>query len=160
MQPTSTPQLFLSLSLSLLLALTTQTLALAISPNPTTLNERQATAPLPVTCLEYSSIANLSTIGLNSTLRAAYLQAAPDGTDHSVAILNGAEAKLPTLKVDVALNEQCGNLTSVALVEAGNNFTQGIVAQYRISAGGRRREAAVGSVILGCLAVVGMVLVL
>jgi hypothetical protein len=157
MHPTSTSQLRLSISLLFLLLSQTLALAIASNTNPTILSERQTTPSLPVTCLEYSSIANLSTIGLNATLRAAYLQAAPDGTDKSVAILNGAEAKLPALKVDAALNEQCGNLTTVALVEAGNNFTQGIVAQYRVNAGVRGYE--VGSVLWGCLALVGMIFV-
>ncbi|RKU46904.1 hypothetical protein DL546_001850 [Coniochaeta pulveracea] len=150
------------LSLTLLLAfLITHTLALAILPTPNLHDRQTTTTPsLPVSCLEYSSIANLSTIGLNATLRAAYIQAAPDGTDHSVTILNGAEAKLPPLKVDVALNEQCGNLTSVALVEAGNNFTRGIVAQYRVSGAGVRGRERAGSVLAGCLVVVGMVLML
>ncbi|OIW22432.1 hypothetical protein CONLIGDRAFT_687597 [Coniochaeta ligniaria NRRL 30616] len=122
---------------------------------------RQAGAPTGtlVTCLDYGSIANLSTIGLNATYRAAYLQAAPDGTDHSVAILNNAEAKLPPLTKNEALNQQCGNLTTIALTEAANNFTRGIVAQYRISAG-VRNQGGLGLVIVSCLVTLGMFLVM
>ncbi|KAH8901844.1 hypothetical protein BR93DRAFT_942007 [Coniochaeta sp. PMI_546] len=87
-----------------------------------------------VTCVDYATIANLSTIGLNSTYRAAYLEASPDGTEHSAALLNDAEAKLPPLTKNEALNQQCGNLTTIALAEAASNFTRGIVAQYRITA--------------------------
>lgn len=87
-----------------------------------------------VTCLDYGNIANLSTIGLNSTYRAAYLKAAPDGTAHSASLLNNAQKALPPLTANEPLNQECGNLTTIALAEAANNFTQGVVGQYRISA--------------------------
>ena len=45
-------------------------------------------------------------------------------------MLNAAQAKLPKLTADVALNQQCGNLTELAFTEAANNFTKGIVAQF------------------------------
>ncbi|KAB5531457.1 hypothetical protein GE09DRAFT_385759 [Coniochaeta sp. 2T2.1] len=112
-----------------------------------------------VTCLDYSSIANLSTISANSTYRAAYLQAAPDGTDHSVAILNDAQAKLPPLTKNEALNQQCGNLTTIAFSEAANNFTQGIVAQYRIN-GGARIQGGLGAIWAACLVASGMFLLM
>lgn len=125
------------------------------------LSLRQAGAPTGtlVTCLDYASIANLSTIGLNATYRAAYLKAAPDGTDHSVAILNDAEAKLPPLTKNEALNQQCGNLTTIALAEAASNFTRGIVAQYRINAG-VRIQGGLGMVFASFVVVLGMILVL
>ena len=125
------------------------------------LRQRQAsTQPgTMVTCLDYSTIANLSTIGLNATYRAAYLQAAPDGTAHSAAILDGAEDKIPPLTMNAELNQQCGNLTTVALVEAANNFTQGVVAQYRINAGMRNR-GGLGLVMAACLVTVGMLVVM
>jgi len=122
---------------------------------------RQNSAPTGtlVTCLDYSTIANLSTIGLNSTYRAAYLKAAPDGTDHSVKLLNDAEAKLPPLTQNEALNQQCGNLTTIALEGAANNFTQGIVAQYKISAG-VRNQGALGVATIASLLSVGMFMVM
>lgn len=107
-------------------------------------------------CLDYSSIANLSTIGLNSTYRAAYLKASPDGTDQAAAILNGAEAQIPPLTANKELNQQCGNLTTIALEEAANNFTRGVVAQFRISAGARER-GALGLAVASCLVTLGMV---
>lgn len=90
------------------------------------------TTTTTVSCLEYATVANLSTIGLNSTFRAAFLQASPFGTDKSAGILNGAEKELPSLIDDKALNDKCGNLTAVALKEAPLNFTQGIVGPFRI----------------------------
>lgn len=114
----------------------------------------------PVTCLDYGSIANLSTIGLNSTYRAAYLQAAPDGSEHTAALLNNAEAKLPPLTKDEALNQQCGNLTTIALEGAANNFTLGIVAQYRIKNASVRNQGGLGMAVVGCLVALGMVLVM
>lgn len=108
-----------------------------------------------VTCLDYSTIANLSTIGLNSTYRAAYLQASPDGTAHSASLLNDAEAKLPPLTKNEALNQQCGNLTTIALSGAAVNFTQGIVAQYRMNAG-VRNQGGLGIVVVACLVALGM----
>jgi hypothetical protein len=123
---------------------------------------RQTGAPpaAPVTCLDYGSIANLSTIGLNSTYRAAYLQAAPDGSEHTAALLNNAEAKLPPLTKDEALNQQCGNLTTIALEGAANNFTLGIVAQYRIKNASVRNQGGLGMAVVGCLVALGMVLVM
>jgi hypothetical protein len=119
--------------------------------------QTSTTTATAVTCLDYASIANLSTIGLNATYRAAYLQAAPDGTQHSANLLNDAEAKLPPLTKNVALNEQCGNLTTIALTEAANNFTRGIVAQYRVSAG-IRNQGVLGSVIIAFCVTLGAIM--
>lgn len=85
-----------------------------------------------IDCDSYSSIANLSTIGSNSTYRAAFLRSTTDGTNKAASILNTAEAQLPVLINDVPLNEQCGNATAIALTEAANNFTNGIVAEFAI----------------------------
>jgi hypothetical protein len=96
--------------------------------------ERQ-TNPLPTTqvgdpCVDYSFTANMSTISANSSYRAAFMQKAPVGTMITARMLNAAQAKLPTLTADAALNQQCGNLTELALTEAANNFTKGIIAQF------------------------------
>ncbi|OAG10048.1 uncharacterized protein CC84DRAFT_1081627 [Paraphaeosphaeria sporulosa] len=96
--------------------------------------ERQ-TNPLPTTqvgdaCLDYSITANMSTISANSSYRSAFMQKAPVGTIITSRMLNAAQAKLPALTANVALNQQCGNLTELALTEAANNFTKGIVAQF------------------------------
>lgn len=92
---------------------------------------RQTTTPT-ISCLEYATVANLSTINTNSTFRAAFLQSAPFGTDKSQGILNGATKTLKTAINDKALNDQCGNLTAVAIREAPLNFTQGIVGPFQI----------------------------
>ncbi|CAI6342281.1 unnamed protein product [Periconia digitata] len=81
-------------------------------------------------CVDYSITANLSVISANSSYRAAYMQKAQVGTIATANMLNAAQLKLPALTADVALNSQCGNLTDKALVEAANNFTNGIVAQF------------------------------
>lgn len=96
---------------------------------------RQATtggapANQPVTCAEYSTVANLSVIGTNSSYRAAFLQKSPTGTLANAAMFKKAQLRLPALTADAALNRQCGNLTQVALTEAARNLTQGIVAQF------------------------------
>ncbi|KAL1591392.1 hypothetical protein SLS60_012005 [Paraconiothyrium brasiliense] len=96
---------------------------------------QRQTNPLPTTqvgdpCLDYSVTANMSTISANSSYRAAFMQKAPVGTIITARMLNAAQAKLPALTADVALNQQCGNLTQLAFTEAANNFSNGIVAQF------------------------------
>lgn len=91
--------------------------------------------PLPTSqvgdpCIDYSVTANMSTISANSSYRTAFMQKAPVGTIITARMLNAAQARLPALTADVALNQQCGNLTELALTEAANNFTKGIVAQF------------------------------
>ncbi|KAH8897874.1 hypothetical protein GQ53DRAFT_452660 [Thozetella sp. PMI_491] len=83
-------------------------------------------------CNAYSTIANLSTISANSTYRAAFMRSSTDGTYKSVTMLNNAQAALPALKFNVALNQQCGNASEIALVEAENNFTKGIIGEFTI----------------------------
>jgi hypothetical protein len=136
-------------------------LVAAASVPDASLRLRQAStdASTSVTCLDYGSIANLSTIGLNATYRAAYLKAAPDGTAHSATILNDAEAKLPPLTANGVLNQQCGNLTTIALTEAANNFTRGIVAQYRINAG-VRNQGGIQMVLVASVVALGTILVI
>lgn len=81
-------------------------------------------------CLDYSVTANLSTIGANSSYRAAFIQSSPQGTFQVAAVLNAAIAKLPALTKNATLNKACGNLTTVAFVEAEKNYTKGVVAQF------------------------------
>lgn len=81
-------------------------------------------------CAQYSRIANMSTIGGNSSYRTAFLESSPVGTLQNAAMLNGAMAALPPLTADAALNTACGNLTTIAAEQAALNFTQGIVAQF------------------------------
>lgn len=91
-----------------------------------------ANALLNPICENYSKVANLSTIGLNSTYRAAFLRSAPMGTDAASSILDTQSPKLTAMMFDTNLNAQCGNLSTIALTEAANNFTKGIVADLTI----------------------------
>jgi hypothetical protein len=88
------------------------------------------TTPTTAQCLDYSRIANLSTIGSNATLRAAYFKSSPAGTFSDATLLNNAMAKLPPMTNNIALNNACGNLTAVAAVESERNYSRGIVAQF------------------------------
>jgi hypothetical protein len=99
-------------------------------PGPILTIRQTAASSTDPQCLEYSRIANLSTIGANSTYRSAFLQASPAGTLGNGQMLNAAIAKLPALMVDAALNQQCGNLSTIAVTEAAKNFSNGIVAQF------------------------------
>ncbi|KAK1991569.1 hypothetical protein LX36DRAFT_663191 [Colletotrichum falcatum] len=76
-----------------------------------------------ISCGEYSRIANLSTVGANSTYRASFFAASPNGNQFNAEVLDTAIAKLPSLIMDRALNEACGNLTALAIQEAANNFS-------------------------------------
>ncbi|OLN92240.1 hypothetical protein CCHL11_01333 [Colletotrichum chlorophyti] len=93
---------------------------------------RQTTTTPPstiVSCDEYSRIANLSTVGLNSTYRATFFEASPHGNQFNAEVLDTAIAKLPSVIMNQALNEACGNLTALAIQEAATNFTQRTVLQ-------------------------------
>ncbi|KAJ1324447.1 hypothetical protein MN608_10512 [Microdochium nivale] len=85
-----------------------------------------------VTCADYSRVANMSIIGLNSTLRGAFLRSAPHGTDQASSLLDTQSPKLPAYQFNAALNAQCGNLTTVAFEGADLNLTRGIVAEFTI----------------------------
>lgn len=78
-------------------------------------------------CQEYAIVANLSTVGLTPDYRAAWLRSSPLGTDAASSILDTQSPKLDAMKLDAALNAQCGNLTTVATEGAATNFTQGTV---------------------------------
>lgn len=105
-----------------------------------------------VTCPEYSQIANYTAIGLNSTLRGAFLQNSPAGTDPTRAILDTAQKKFLALnlKFDEAVNAECGNLTTLATTMAAENFTNGIVGPFTIkkTSAGERLNSAMGTVVL------------
>ncbi|OBT39912.1 hypothetical protein VE00_09581 [Pseudogymnoascus sp. WSF 3629] len=121
----------------LLLTSLTPTLALP-SPSPNAnIEARQQQAPIQtITCADYSRIANYTAIDSNSTLRAAFLQASPQGTDPTRVILDRAsvEFKAKNLKFDKALNTRCGNLSTVALREVNTNFSRGVVAGWKVAA--------------------------
>jgi hypothetical protein len=122
----------------------------------------RATTPTTTaaTCLQYSSVANYSTIGTNATYRAAFIQASPAGTDASTSILDGATAQLPQFQFDSAVNQECGNLTAVAIRGAALNFTQNVVADFKISAAAGGPSGGLGAVMISMmLASVGLVLV-
>jgi hypothetical protein len=81
-------------------------------------------------CLQYSMIANMSVVGGNSSYRTVFLEKSSTGTLANSAMLNKAILVAPNLTADVDLNNQCGNLTAIAIQEAALNFTQGRVAQF------------------------------
>ncbi|KAI0406118.1 hypothetical protein F4802DRAFT_559390 [Xylaria palmicola] len=103
--------------------------AVALTPRQ---SPAAATPAATVSCADYSRVANLSTIALNSTLRGAFLRSSSLGTFPAAAILDRESPRLPGLKFDAALNQQCGNLSALALVEADRNLTAGVVAGLRI----------------------------
>jgi hypothetical protein len=100
---------------------------------------------LTTECMDYSMIANYSTIGTNSTYRSAFMQASPLGGDPTTATLDGATKKLPTVKFNKTLNDACGNLTTLAVKEAEVNFTMGIVGGFTIKAAKKSAAARLGS---------------
>jgi hypothetical protein len=85
-------------------------------------------------CQDYAIAANYSTIGQNSTLRAAFLRSVSMGTNAAVATLDSQTLRLPSLLGNNALNQECGNLVRVAIAGAAANFTQGQVAGLPIKA--------------------------
>ncbi|KAH8808622.1 hypothetical protein F5884DRAFT_858149 [Xylogone sp. PMI_703] len=85
-------------------------------------------------CTTYSRIANLTTISTNTTYRAAFLRSAPMGTFMAASTLDKDASQLPVLQMDAQLNEQCGNLTTIAIDSAATNFTEGTVLGFKIRA--------------------------
>ncbi|KAF2278589.1 uncharacterized protein EI97DRAFT_456056 [Westerdykella ornata] len=126
-----------SFSILLLTLLSTLTLAAPeirvdnpFAPGPT-LTPRQAQAPISeVSCLDYSRIANLSVVGSNSSYRSAFYHRSLSGTMQDGAMFKAAQLALPAMTVDKGLNDRCGNLTTVALVEAERNLTRSVVLQF------------------------------
>ncbi len=94
------------------------------------LEPRQSTGVDPAllpACREYAIVANLSTVGLTAAYRAAWLRSSPLGTDAASSILDTQSPKLAGMMFDVALNQQCGNLSTIATEGALANFTAGTV---------------------------------
>lgn len=104
-------------------------------------------------CDNYSRIANLTVIASNATYRSAYLAASPEGSDPARAPLDAAIPQLPALQFDAALNEECGNLTTIAYEGAEANFTNGIVLQFSINGAPMR----IGAGAMGMALIVAMV---
>ncbi|KAI1407028.1 hypothetical protein F5Y13DRAFT_142117 [Hypoxylon sp. FL1857] len=78
-------------------------------------------------CQNYARVANLSTVALNATYRAAFLRSSSMGTFAARSILDVESPKLMGMMMDQKLNQQCGNLSQVALDGAAANLTQGNV---------------------------------
>jgi hypothetical protein len=81
-------------------------------------------------CPNYSLMANLSTIGANSSYRSFFFAKSSTGSLADQRMFSQAILALPAMTADVALNAQCGNLTQVALTEAERNLTLGIVGPF------------------------------
>lgn len=122
---------FSPLSTSLILLLSAFC-SLALSIEPLKVESLPLVTRQETSCLQYSTVANLSTIGTNSTFRAAFLQAGPWGTNQAQGILDGATKTLLKLVDDPTVNQQCGNLTALAIQEAPNNFSQGIIGPFKV----------------------------
>ncbi|XXG99590.1 hypothetical protein Hte_005930 [Hypoxylon texense] len=86
-----------------------------------------ATAAASPLCQNYATVANISTVALNSTYRAAFIRSASMGTFAAIKILDTEKPKIMSLMMDAQLNQQCGNLTQVALDGAAANLTMGVV---------------------------------
>lgn len=85
------------------------------------------------TCETYSSVANYTAISSNATMRAAFIQNSPAGTDATTSILDTVTPLLPAMTADTELNTRCGNLTTVAIAGAASNFSMGIVSGFTIA---------------------------
>ena len=87
-----------------------------------------------MSCPDYARIANYTAIDSNATLRAAFLQASPKGTDPTRVILDRAfkEFAAKNLMFDVELNGRCGNLSDIAMTEVNTNFSMGLVADFKV----------------------------
>jgi len=140
----------LLLFLSIFTAVTT-----AIYSPVNLLSPRQQQANLAI-CAEYSTIANLSIVGSNATYRAAYLQASPQGSDPARAPLDTAITELPDFQFNTTINDECGNLTEVAIAGAATNFTHGVVLQFKINSAGQIGASAMGLAMITAMVVVAI----
>ena len=120
----------------LLLALFALQISASAVENPQGDSLRLIARDTEISCEEYATLANLSTIGTNSTFRGAFLQASPDGSIQSSGILDNATAFFTNLHLinDTGLNDACGNLSAIAIAEAPKNFSEGIVGPFNIGA--------------------------
>lgn len=87
-----------------------------------------------IDCAEYSRIANFSIVGANATYRSAYLRVSPDGGFPARTPLDDAISQLPNFQFDSKINDECGNMTAIAIKDAATNFTHGQVLQFNIDA--------------------------
>lgn len=152
---------FLTITLVLLAPL----LALAQYPHPIPHHSllmltRQA---IPISCAFYAQTANYTAINSNSSIRAAFLQASPDGTDPTRAIIDTAAKEFVNrnMMFDEALNKECGNLSAIAMEEVGKNFSNGIVGPFKIkltaNTAGRVEMGSLG-LVTGLVVGLGMLL--
>ncbi|KIY00534.1 uncharacterized protein Z520_03197 [Fonsecaea multimorphosa CBS 102226] len=128
------------------------TIASAVPSPLSLLSPRQQQSNQPI-CSEYSTIANLSIVGANSTYRAAYLKASPQGYDPASAPLDSAIPKLPSFQFNASINAECGNLTEVAIKGAATNFTQGQVLQFNINSAVQMRAGSLGMAVIMAIVV-------
>ncbi|KAI0150432.1 hypothetical protein GGR57DRAFT_195518 [Xylariaceae sp. FL1272] len=122
-------------SLILLLSLFSFASSAAIEFRTVLAPRQSPAATLPqnsITCADYSRAANLSTINTNSTLRGAFLRSTPEGFNAASNLLNAETTKLLSFMFNVDLNQQCSNLSALAVAEADANFTAGTVAGLKI----------------------------
>jgi hypothetical protein len=117
-----------------LLSLINTTLAIP-TINLSFLIPRQTAPPARTSCFDYSETANYTAIGTNATLRGAFIQSSPLGTDPTRVTLDDAMKRYTALNMlkDERLNRECGNLTTVALREVGRNFSNGIVGPFKVT---------------------------
>lgn len=121
-------------AITLFLSLFTLTLATADHAANSKLTVRQEPAQQPlIECAAYERIANLSTIGSNSTYRSAFYSRSTTGSMYDNRMFSEAIAALPALTANQQLNEQCGNKTTIAFEGAMSNYSNPdnrIVAQF------------------------------
>lgn len=126
----------LSLFTTIILFLVSSTCALPPPSLNANLQTRQSQEqPLTTTtCADYARLANYTAIDSNSTIRAAFLQGSPQGTDPTRVILDRASTEFTAknLMFDRELNTRCGNLSTVALREVGTNFSSGVVGPFKV----------------------------
>ncbi|KIW63871.1 hypothetical protein PV04_08843 [Phialophora macrospora] len=143
-----------SMGLLLLFSLLTMSTALSLPMESHFLATRQTNTSDPL-CLQYSTIANLSVVGSNATYRSAYLEASPEGSDPARAPLDAAMLELPNFQFNKTINDECGNLTTVAFDGAATNFTNGTVLQFKI--GAVNSAVQLGGSLLGIGLIMGLV---
>ncbi|KAI2641729.1 hypothetical protein GGS26DRAFT_15021 [Hypomontagnella submonticulosa] len=84
------------------------------------------------TCQNYAIVANFSTVALNATYRAAFLRSSSLGTFAARDIIDRQKPMYMGMMFDKALNQQCGNLSQIAMDGAAKNLTEGVVLDLKI----------------------------
>lgn len=92
--------------------------------------QQTVTPTMDQRCIEYDWTANMSTIGANSSYRSVLMRKSNVGTIYNARMMDAAIKQLPAMTADQELNRACGNFTERALVQAANNFSEGIVGQF------------------------------